>query len=104
IGEFEKKRAEQFGQISEQLKHVVESSEGLQKEAKSLSTALRRPEVRGSWGELQLKRVVELAGMSSYCDFEEQVHVEAEKSSLRPDMVVRLPNQRTIVVDSKAVL
>ncbi|MGE3975926.1 MAG: DNA recombination protein RmuC [Bdellovibrionales bacterium] len=104
ISDFEKKRGEQFGHISEQLKNVVLSSEGLQKEAQSLSTALRRPEVRGSWGEMQLKRVVEMAGMSSHCDFEEQVSVKTETSSLRPDMVINLPNKRILAVDSKAVL
>jgi DNA recombination protein RmuC len=104
ISDFEKKRVEQFGQISEQLRNVVQSSEGLQKEAHSLSTALRRPEVRGNWGEMQLKRVVEMAGMSSHCDFEEQVSVKTENSSLRPDMVIHLPNKRVLAVDSKAVL
>jgi len=101
---FEKSRSEQFGQISEQLKNVVNSSETLQKEAQSLSFALRRPEVRGSWGEIQLRRVVELAGMSAHCDFEEQVSVKTEKGYQRPDMLVRLPNDRVIAVDSKAVL
>ncbi len=80
-------------------------SEKLKKEASTLSQALRRPEVRGSWGEIQLKRVVELAGMSAYCDFEEQVSVrDGDKNLLKPDLIVRLPNNRVVVVDSKAVL
>lgn len=104
MSEFEKKRGEQFGKISEQLLTVARSSEGLQKEAQSLSTALRRPEVRGSWGELQLRRVVELAGMSAHCDFEEQVTVRSEQRLQRPDLIIKLPNQRILAVDSKAVL
>jgi DNA recombination protein RmuC len=104
LSEVEKRRGEQFGQITEQLKNFALSGEIWQKEAKTLSQALRRPEVRGSWGELQLRRVVELAGMSAHCDFEEQVSVKSENGMLRPDMIVRLPNQRTLVVDSKAVM
>lgn len=104
ISSVEKERKEQFGRISEQLTQVTTSSENLRKEASLLSNALRRPEVRGSWGEIQLKRVVELAGMSAYCDFEEQVSTNTTDGKLRPDMIVRLPNERVIVVDAKAVL
>lgn len=105
IEKVEKHRSEQFGRISEQLVLVAQTSEKLKQEASSLSKALRRPEVRGSWGEIQLKRVVELAGMSAFCDFEEQVTVRTvDKSPQRPDMIVRLPNNRCVVVDSKAVL
>lgn len=99
----EKERATQFGQMREHLLQVAQQSESLRKEAQQLGTALRRPEVRGSWGEIQLRRVVELAGMSPYCDFEEQVVTKTEDSVLKPDMLVRLPNERVIVVDSKAV-
>lgn len=100
----EKERSEQFGKITQSLAQVMLSSEGLKNETSSLTKALKRPEVRGSWGEIQLKRVVELAGMSPYCDFEEQVVVrDSENVLLRPDLIVKLPNQRTIVVDSKAV-
>ncbi|HEX4923111.1 MAG TPA: DNA recombination protein RmuC, partial [Bdellovibrionales bacterium] len=104
MNELEKKRAEQFGQITEQLKIFSQNSEILHKEARSLAQALRRPEVRGSWGELQLRRVVELAGMSAHCDFEEQVSVRSEDGLLRPDMIVHLPNKRVLVVDAKAVM
>ncbi len=105
IDKVEKHRSEQFGRISEQLLLVAQTSERLKHEASSLSKALRRPEVRGSWGEIQLKRVVELAGMSAYCDFEEQVGVrDADKNLQKPDLVVRLPNNRCVIVDSKAVL
>jgi DNA recombination protein RmuC len=104
ITKVEKERLEQFSKITEQLKSVTDASDSLRKEASSLSSALRRPEVRGSWGELQLKRVVELAGMSQYCDYEEQVSLKKEESLQKPDMVVRLPNDRVLVIDSKAVL
>lgn len=104
ISKVEKERLEQFSKITEQLKSVTDASDSLRKEASSLSSALRRPEVRGSWGELQLRRVVELAGMSQYCDFEEQVSVRKEDRLQKPDMLVRLPNERVLVIDSKAVL
>lgn len=104
ISKVEKDRLEQFTKITEQLKSVTDASDSLRKEASSLSSALRRPEVRGSWGELQLKRVVELAGMSQYCDYEEQVSVRKDDSLQKPDMLVRLPSDRVLVVDSKAVL
>lgn len=101
----EQHRSEQFGRISEQLVVVAQVSEKLKTEASSLTKALRRPEVRGSWGEIQLRRVVELAGMSAHCDFEEQASVrDGDRNLLKPDMVVRLPNNRVIVVDSKAAL
>lgn len=104
LNRVEKDRLAQFSKLSEQLFQVSQSSESLRKEASSLTSALRRPEVRGSWGEIQLRRVVELAGMSSYCDFEEQVTATKEDSLQKPDMIVRLPNERVIIVDSKAVL
>ncbi|MFK8137179.1 MAG: DNA recombination protein RmuC [Bdellovibrionales bacterium] len=104
IKSVEKERSEQFVMISEQLKAVSSASDSLRKETNSLSSALRKPEVRGSWGELQLRRVVELAGMSAYCDFEEQVSVKKDDALQKPDLIVHLPNQRVIVIDSKAVL
>jgi len=76
----------------------------LQRETRNLSTALRRPEVRGRWGELTLRRVVELAGMSEHCDFSEQEQVNTEGGALRPDLLVRMPEQRSIVVDAKTPL
>lgn len=104
LSEFERRRVEQFGQLSEQIKNVARSSESLQKETQVLSNALKKPEVRGSWGEMQLRRLMEIAGMSSHCDFSEQVSVATEKGALRPDVVVHLPNKRILVVDSKVVL
>jgi len=83
---------------------MVLTNQQLQKETGNLVTALRRPEVRGRWGEVTLKRVVELSGMSEHCDFTEQVSVTTEDGRLRPDMVVHLPASREIVVDSKVSL
>ncbi|MCB0348453.1 MAG: DNA recombination protein RmuC [Bdellovibrionales bacterium] len=100
----ERERGEQFGRLTEGLKSVSDISEQLRLETKTLTSALRRPEVRGSWGEMQLRRVVELAGMTSYCDFSEQVTGRLEDQLLKPDMVIHLPNNRQIIVDAKAVL
>ncbi len=104
IGEIEKSRHEAFGGIREQLKSMAEAQEALQGETRNLVSALRRPEVRGQWGELTLRRVVELAGMVRHCDFIEQVHTETEDGPVRPDMIVRLPEQGTIVIDAKTPL
>lgn len=104
IGEIEKSRHEAFGGIREQLKSMAASQEALQGETRNLVTALRRPEVRGQWGELTLRRVAELAGMVKHCDFIEQVHKETEDGAVRPDMIVRLPGQGTIVIDAKTPL
>jgi DNA recombination protein RmuC len=73
----------------------------LEQEARKLSTALSTPTARGRWGEIQLRRVVEIAGMLEYCDFHQQVHSVGEEGALRPDMVVRLPGGKSIVVDAK---
>jgi DNA recombination protein RmuC len=104
IGEIEKSRHESFGSIAAQLKVMAESQETLQGETRNLVTALRRPEVRGQWGELTLRRVAELAGMVNHCDFIEQAHTETESGAVRPDMIVRLPDQGTIVIDAKTPL
>jgi len=76
----------------------------LQKETRTLVNALRRPEVRGQWGELTLRRLAELAGMIQHCDFSEQVHVRTEDGALRPDMIVHMPDGRDLVVDVKTPL
>ena len=104
LRQVEKARNDAYGGLREYLEALKAAHQGLQKETHQLSTALRSPTVRGRWGEVTLRRVVELAGMSSYCDFDEQVSVETEEGRLRPDMTVRLPNDRVIIVDSKAPL
>ena len=98
----EKARDESQGSLKQQLESLVQNNNSLTQETRNLTNALKRPEVRGSWGEMQLRRVVELAGMSNYCDYEEQVSITTDDGSReRPDMVVRMPNERTIVVDAK---
>jgi DNA recombination protein RmuC len=90
--------------LAEQVAVARQSSEQLRAQTQALATALRRPEARGRWGEMQLRRVVELAGMSARCDFDEQVSVHSEHGLLRPDLVVRLAGGKNIVVDSKVSL
>lgn len=90
--------------LNEQLRNLLSSHHGLQTETRNLVNALRRPEVRGQWGEITLRRLVELSGMSERCDFTEQTSVNTENGSLRPDMIIQLPNQRQLVVDVKTPL
>ena len=98
----ETERARAQGSLTQQIATLAQSNRTLEQETRNLTTALKRPEVRGTWGEIQLRRVVELAGMTNYCDFEEQVSVaSATGGQDRPDMVVRMPNQRTIIIDAK---
>ena len=104
LREIENVRATAYGGLTSQLNKLAEAHSLLQKEAHQLSTALRSPTLRGRWGEVTLKRVVEVAGMSAYCDFDTQVSVSGEEGLQRPDMIVKLPNQRIIVVDSKVPL
>ncbi len=104
IARIEKERAESFGALRSSLENVALGQVALQRETRSLVTALRRPEVRGQWGEMTLRRLVELAGMVEHCDFVEQVHVQGEDGALRPDMIVNMPHGRQLVVDVKTPL
>ena len=98
----ETERAKAQGSLTQQIQTLAQSNRTLEQETRNLTTALKKPEVRGTWGEIQLRRVVELAGMTNYCDFEEQVSVASPSGGQdRPDMVVRMPNQRTIIIDAK---
>jgi len=100
----EKERKEAYGSLSRYLDTLSQTQQQLQGETRNLVQALRRPEVRGQWGELTLKRLVELAGMMQHCDFTEQVHATSEEGRLRPDMIVHMPGGRDIVVDVKTPL
>lgn len=104
IARIEKERAEAFGSLRASLEGVALGQQALQRETRNLVTALRRPEVRGQWGEMTLRRLAELAGMVEHCDFVEQVHVAGEDGALRPDMIVNMPDGRQLVVDVKTPL
>ena len=104
IDALEVSRQQAYGGLREQLETLSLSSAELQRQTGNLVTALRAPHIRGRWGELTLHRVVELAGLVAYCDFVEQVTVDGETGRLRPDMIVRLPARREIIVDAKVPL
>jgi DNA recombination protein RmuC len=102
IQELEKSRARDYGGLAENLRNLQVQAEALNAETRNLGNALRKPMVRGRWGEIQLERVVELAGMMDHVDFRRQATTETEDGRLRPDLVVHLPGGKTIVVDAKA--
>jgi DNA recombination protein RmuC len=104
ISELEKSRSEAYGGIKSQLETMQLGQLSLAKETQNLVNALRRPEVRGRWGEITLRRLVELAGMVEHCDFQEQVHSTTDDQIIRPDMIVHMPNKRDLVVDVKTPL
>ena len=104
ISELEKSRSEAYGGIHAQLEAMQISQKSLKQETQNLVNALRRPEVRGRWGEITLRRLVELAGMVEHCDFQEQVHTVGEGQIIRPDLVVHLPDGGDLVVDVKTPL
>jgi DNA recombination protein RmuC len=101
VGEIEKSRVESYSMLREQLGTLAESQRTLSAQTSQLVTALSRPTVRGQWGEISLRRLVELAGLSNRCDFVEQSSVNTEAGRLKPDLVVNLPGQRDIVIDCK---
>jgi DNA recombination protein RmuC len=104
IQRIEKERAETFGSLKSAIEAVALGQQALQKETRTLVNALRRPEVRGRWGEMTLRRLAELAGMVEHCDFAEQVQVRTVEGVVRPDMIVHMPDGRDLVVDVKTPL
>ncbi len=101
IAEIEKERAGAYGKLSTQVEEMAKNHLRLGSETQKLVNAMRNPGVRGRWGELQLRRVIEMAGMQNHVDFIEQVSISTEEGRLRPDVIVKLPGARTIVIDSK---
>ena len=104
IQQVERQREGAYREISVQVRGLAQAHQQLQSETANLVSALRAPTVRGQWGELQLRRVVEMAGMLDYCDFEVQAHAAREEGALRPDLVVRMPGGSSVVVDAKTPL
>ncbi|MGA2469494.1 MAG: DNA recombination protein RmuC [Solirubrobacteraceae bacterium] len=104
LEQLERERRESQGQLGEMFRQVGDGLSALRQETGSLVGALKRPSTRGSWGEIQLRNVIEMAGMVSHCDFTEQTTIETADGRLRPDVLVRLPGGKLIVIDSKVPL
>jgi DNA recombination protein RmuC len=104
IGRLERERRQAQGELAQMLRQLGDGVGTLRQETGNLVSALKRPATRGSWGEIQLRNVVEMAGMVSHCDFVEQRTIQTGEGSLRPDMLVRLPGGKLVVVDSKVPL
>jgi len=104
VASMERERRDAFASLRTQIETLAQGQSALQRETRNLVTALRRPEVRGRWGELTLRRVVELAGLSEHCDFTEQPSISDAQGTLRPDLVVHMPEGRNLVVDAKTPL
>lgn len=104
IRNMENERKEAYGALTQHLETMTQTQQALQGETRNLVKALSRPEIRGQWGEMTLKRLAELAGMVEHCDFFEQEHTQTEDGAMRPDMIVRMPGGREIIVDVKTPL
>ncbi len=104
IHQIEKDRQKDYGSLLSTIDAMNKSQQDLKQETQNLVQALRRPEVRGQWGEMTLRRLAELSGMVAHCDFFEQAHTVIEKGAIRPDMIVKLPENREIIVDAKTPL
>jgi DNA recombination protein RmuC len=103
--EMEKERVGAYKALDERLQNLLQTQQSLDMQTRKLVESLRKPQVRGSWGEIQLRRIVELSGMLEHCDFSEQVSTVADEGNrIRPDMLVRIPGDKVIVVDSKVPL
>jgi DNA recombination protein RmuC len=104
VNKIESARQEAYGGLRTEVQQLATTSKELRQETGSLVSSLKQPQVKGKWGELTLRRAVELAGMSPHCDFAEQVSVDSEEGRLRPDLIVNLPGDTQIVIDAKVPL